>query len=286
MDAEARGPAVARALVERLRWLGRLFLLLFVLGSAAFLSAITAMRFAIEGRVVKMPNVVNRSFADAQAALRYNQLGVAVADHVYSSLPVDAVVRQSPPPGTELKLGQRVELVLSLGAQKVTVPNLIDRSLPAARLQLLTAGLQLGEVSYIYASGEPADLILQQDPLPGETGLTSPRVSLLVSLGPRPPAFVMPDLTGLAVSDAQSRLQAAGVGFPSVAFVTTAGAAAGSIVGQNPPTGGRVDRATDVQLNVVSLAPPAAAAPAPVPKLPPKPGGKPGIPYARMTEGL
>jgi len=35
---------------ERLEWLGRITLLVFILASAAFLSAITAMRIAIHGR--------------------------------------------------------------------------------------------------------------------------------------------------------------------------------------------------------------------------------------------
>lgn len=310
MDAEPKPQPMGARLLDRLRWLGRLFLLLFVLGSAAFLSAITTMRFAIEGRVVRMPNVVSRSFGDAQAALRFLHLGVVVADHVYSNIPVDAVVRQSPPPGTEIKVGQQVDVVLSLGAQKVRVPSLLDRSLPVARLELLTAGLQLGEVSYIYSAGEPADLILQQDPLPGETGVASPRVSLLVSLGPRPPAFVMPDLRGLSVADADRRLETAGVTAPSVAYVANPGAPVGSIVGQTPSAGGRVDSSTNVLLDVVSLSsPPSTAPPIPAqtPKAPPKPlnrggpalpvppapakpplkpGGTPSSLYARMQQEL
>ena len=110
---------------ERLRWLGRLFLVLFVLGAAAFLSAITAMRFAILGRVVAMPDVVGKSYVVAERDMRSRQLGVRVADHAYSGLPVDNVVRQSPPPGTQVKVGQLAQVVLSLGPQKVTVPSLI-----------------------------------------------------------------------------------------------------------------------------------------------------------------
>ena len=43
---------------ERLEWLSRMTLLVFILASAAFLSAITAMRIAIHGREVTMPNLV------------------------------------------------------------------------------------------------------------------------------------------------------------------------------------------------------------------------------------
>jgi beta-lactam-binding protein with PASTA domain len=238
--------------VERMRWLGRLFLLLFVLGAAAFLSAITAMRFAIEGRVIVMPNLVGQSYEKAEADLRGKKLGVLVADHAYDMLPMDDVVRQSPPPGTHVKVGQMVQVVLSLGPQMANVPNLIDHSLPAARLQLLNSGLQLGEVSYIYSSGEPADLILQQDPLPGKAEIGSPRVSVLVSLGPRPAAYVMPHLTGSPVEQVQTRLAAAGLQPATVTAVNEPGAVAGTVVGQMPAPGARVDATTVITLQIAA----------------------------------
>jgi beta-lactam-binding protein with PASTA domain len=262
--------------LERLRWLGRLFLLLFILGSAAFLSAITAMRFAIEGRVLAMPDVVGKRYAVAMTDLAARNLGVRVADHSYSGLPIDSVVRQSPPPGTQVKVGQMAQVVLSLGPKKVTVPSLIDHSLPAVRLQLLTVGLQLGEVSYLYSSGEPADLILQQDPLPGEAGLSSPRVSVLVSMGPRPSAYLMPSLTGLQADQVQRRLTSAGMQAPAVTMVSEPGALAGSVVAQTPPAGARVDASTPITLQVASMAE------APSTPGAENPGAGPGAPYARM----
>lgn len=240
--------------VERLRWLGRLFLLLFVLGAAAFLSAITAMRFAILGRVEQMPNVIGQPYNAAAAALHRKKLHMVVADHAYSKLPIDDVVRQSPPPGTHVKVGQMAQVVLSLGPQLANVPNLVDQSLPAARLQLLNSGLQLGEVSYVYSSGEPASLILQQDPLPGKTQIGSPRVSVLVSLGPRPQAYVMPHLEGSLASQVEKRLAAAGLPAPTLTPVADPMATAGTVVGQSPAPGARLDAKTAITLQVAGRA--------------------------------
>lgn len=237
-------------LAERFWRIGRVLLLLFVLGSAAFLSAITAMRFAIEGRTIHMPDVIGRAYPAAEASLHGKNLSVLVADHVYSRLPVDNVVRQSPPPGTEVKVGQQAQVVLSLGPQKVTVPNLIDHSLPAARLQLLNDGLQLGEVSYIYSGGEPDGLVLQQDPLPGGSGVSSPGVSVLVSLGPRPPAYLMPDLQGSSLSQAQKMLKAADLQTPQVTPAAGSVSSGKSVVAQSPAPGSRVDQTTPITLTV------------------------------------
>lgn len=244
---------------ERFWRLGRLLLLLFVLGSAAFLSAIVAMRFAIEGRTVHMPNLVGQPYPQAQFELNRREISVLVADHVYSDLPVNSVVRQSPSSGTAVKVGWQAQVVLSLGQQKISVPNLVDLSLPAARLKLLNTGLQLGEVSYIYSAGEPDGLILQQDPLPEEAGLSSPRISVLVSLGARPPAYLMPDLEGVSVSQAEALLKAADLQTPQIepAAGPQGSASTGEMVtGQNPAPGARVDQTTPISLMV---GPPPAA---------------------------
>ena len=51
---------------ERLEWVSRMALLVFILAAAAFLSAITAMRIAIHGREVNMPNLVGKNVSEAQ----------------------------------------------------------------------------------------------------------------------------------------------------------------------------------------------------------------------------
>lgn len=251
-------------LAERFWRLGRLLLLLFVLGAAAFLSAITAMRIAIAGRTIEMPRVVGRAYPQAQLALHRRNIRLLVADHVYSALPADSVVRQSPPPGTAVKVGWQAQVVLSLGPQKVSVPDLVDLSLPAARLKLLNTGLQLGEVSYIYSAGEPYGLILQQDPFPGENGLSSPRVSVLVSLGARPPAYLMPDLKGVSVSHAKALLKSGSLQTPQIEQAgdssASSGAAGETVVEQNPTPGARVDQTTPITLTVGTM----PAGPAPV----------------------
>ena len=81
---------------ERLEWASRMALLVFILAAAAFLSAITAMRIAIHGREVNMPNLVGRNVSEANGLLHSRGLVLRVADRIYSELPINVVVRQSP----------------------------------------------------------------------------------------------------------------------------------------------------------------------------------------------
>jgi len=119
---------------ERLEWIFRMALLVFILASVAFLSALTAMRFAIQGREVSVPDVVGKNAVEAQQMLQGRGLVIKVEDRLYNPLPVDVVVRQTPPPGMKVKIGQEAHVVISLGPQQATIPALTDRSVRAARI--------------------------------------------------------------------------------------------------------------------------------------------------------
>lgn len=236
---------------ERLHWLFRMALMLFILASVAFLSALTAMRYAIQGREVAMPDLVGTGAAQARQILRGRSVGMKVEDRIYSQFPVDTVVRQSPPPAMRVKIGQDAHVVLSLGPRKVTIPELQQRSLRAAQVELLRSGMQLGEVSSAYLPGTAPDTVMQQYPAPGTTDVTSPHVNLLVALGPRPPAYVMPELLGLPLGEAESRLAAAGLKVSKITVSPAAGAADvahGAVIGQTPARGQRVDVGTTIEL--------------------------------------
>jgi serine/threonine-protein kinase len=235
---------------ERIEWIGRMALLVFVLASVAFLSAITTMRIAIQGREMAAPSVTGMPLAKAQAQLGSRGLQVQIEDRVYSLLPQDAIVRQSPQAGTELKAGESVHVVVSLGPQKVTIPNLDNHSLHAAQIELLSEGLQTGEISSAHLAQFPADTVLEQDPSPGATNASSPHVDLLVSLGAEPAFYVMPGLTGLTLADAQQKLSAAGIKVTQVTPLSGGGIHLGTVTAQLPSKGARIEPGTGVELQV------------------------------------
>jgi len=305
---------------DRLRWFGQVALVVFVLGAAAFLSGITAMRLAIRAGEVQVPSVAGMRAGDAQAALAARRLGLRIADRVYSDLPLDRVVRQSPPAGTHVKVSQHVHVVLSLGPRKLPIPPLEGKSLRAARIELLRAGLQVGEVSTCHLlapypaalaaqsppGGNPptpfgptpaegsqssrdtelrsaggiegpqpeAETVVQQSPRPGEPAAArgeSARVNLLVALAPEEVSYVMPDLRGLPLAEAQRRIGTAklrlakinavpvlpapsGREGPPASNPAAAGvpaAARGIVLRQKPAYGARLRASTPVELEVI-----------------------------------
>jgi beta-lactam-binding protein with PASTA domain len=235
---------------ERLEWVSRMALLVFVLAAAAFLSAITAMRIAIHGREVNMPNLVGKNVTEANGLLRSRGLILRVADRIYSELPINVVVRQSPPPGMLMKVSQQAHVVLSLGQRQLQIPLLEGNSLRASRIELLRAGLQVGEVSGITSTDEPADTVMLQTPRPGG-GAATPRVDVLVSSGPHENAYVMPHLVGLNEADAQHRLDVAGLR-RKVNYVSAPQWPHGAVIDQTPLAGQRIPAASTIELTVAN----------------------------------
>jgi eukaryotic-like serine/threonine-protein kinase len=224
-------------------------LLVFVLAAAAFLSAVTAMRFAIQGREVDMPNLVGKSSADAHAILQGRGLQLKVVDRVYSEFPLNAVVRQSPPAGEHMKVSQDAHAVLSLGPQDVTIPGLVGESLRVARIQLLQSGLQLGEVTSFSASTEEGDSVLQQDPASG-TRATSPRVDLLVAESEAQTAYVMPWLVGMPLPDAERLLSSGELKIAKTSYSLSSQWPKGTVIEQMPDLGSKITSESSIELIV------------------------------------
>jgi eukaryotic-like serine/threonine-protein kinase len=235
---------------ERLEWLTRMMILVFILASAAFLSAITAMRIAIHGRELTMPNLVGKNVSEVSGMLRSDGLQLRVADRIYSELPINVVVRQSPPPGMLVKVSQEANVVLSLGKRELEIPLLEGNSLRASRIELLRAGLQVGEVSSITTPDAPADAVMVQDPRPG-TGAATPRVDVLVSQGPADTAYVMPHLVGLNDAEAERRLDVAGLR-RKANYVSAPQWPHGAVIDQSPQAGQRIPSTVVISLTVAN----------------------------------
>jgi hypothetical protein len=235
---------------ERLEWLTRMTFLAFILTSAAFLSAITAMRIAIHGSEVTMPNLVGKNVSEASQMLQSRGLVLRVADRIYSEQPINMVVRQTPTAGLLMKVSQQAHVVLSLGQRQLQIPLLEGNSLRASRIELLRAGLQVGEVSGVTMAEQPVDTVVIQNPKPG-AGAATPRVDVLISQGPREIAYVMPHLVGLNDNEAQHRLDVAQMR-RKVNYVTAPQWPHGAVIDQSPMGGARIPASATIELTVAN----------------------------------
>ncbi len=243
-------------------------LILLMLAVLAMLSAITTMHFAIHGAEITVPSFKGLAVTDAASKAAALGLDLSVGTHFYSvDIPAGHIVSQSPAPGTIVRRGWHVRLGESLGPQRVAIPNLIGQDQRVASIQIRRAGLEIGSTAEMPWAYAPEGSVIGQNPTSGAAGVARPSVSLLVADPPAAatPAFVMPDLTGQIFTAAAFAITRAGLKLapvkeapPSVAVVPSAGSTQpiqpvvppGTIVGQSPQAGQRVDASTPIELTV------------------------------------
>lgn len=225
---------------DHLRSLFRLFLLFTVLVAVALVSAITTIRLTIHGRQESMPNLVGTALESAQRVTSSLGLELKVEDKLYSrEYAANQIVKQIPPPGTRLKMGQHVHVLVSLGPPQVAVPNLLGTSMRAARITAIERGLTVGDVAVIAWPSDP-DLVVAQDPLPATTEVRTPAINLLISGGELPPAFLCPRFIGQPIAAVRRILEKNRYLVGQVTPVVTDSGVKGIILTQSPPPGSKI----------------------------------------------
>ena len=222
-----------------------------VLMTVAVVSAITTIRLTIHGRQETLPSLVGMPLEQAQSTVRRLGLALDVEDRLYSDkIAANAVVSQMPAAGTSIKPQQQVHVLLSLGAQKVSVPDLIGRSLRAARITAVERGLTIGDVAALYWPHDQPNQVVAQDPPPATTDLQSPAVNFLVSLGRNPIAYLCPSFLGKQVGVVRAELEQAGFQNIQVNQVQAPGTLTGNILQQLPLPGSKVTPDTVFEFQV------------------------------------
>ncbi len=226
---------------NRIRTVLRLFFLAAVLMTVAVVSAITTIKLTVHGRQETLPSLVGMPVDQAQNLVRGMGLALDVEDRLYSDkIPPNAVVSQMPAAGTSIKAEQVVHVLLSLGPQKVSVPDLVGRSLRAARITAVERGLTIGNVAWLYWPTDQPNQVVAQDPPPATTDLQSPAVNFLVSNGPLPVAYLCPSFLGKPIGVVQAQLQQSGFQNIQVTQVQAPGSQPGDILQQLPLPGSKV----------------------------------------------
>jgi eukaryotic-like serine/threonine-protein kinase len=226
---------------ERIRFLFRLFLLFTFLAAVALISAITTIRLTIQGNQETVPDLRGVSLVSADRVATGMGLIVKVEDKLFSNkYAASDIISQEPPPDTMVKIGQHVHVLVSLGRPRLTVPDLVGSSARVAQILAVQQGLTVGDVAEVYWTGTQSGEVVAQDPPPSSTGIQSPAVSLLVSLGQSTPAYVCPNFVGMRLQQVRYPIQGAGFTIAKANPVPGTSAASGTILSQSPAAGTKI----------------------------------------------
>lgn len=187
--------------------------------AAAFLAfSFWALNWGMEGlihnrKTQTLPDLKGRSLAAALDMLSPLNIGLRKTGVEFdASVPISSILRQDPAPGTVVREGKTVRVVVSQGGQTVQAPTVVGLPLRNAEMLLRQSQLSLGEVSEAYSLKSEKGQVLSQDPK-GETSVERDALVNLVVSGGAPPSGVslMPDFQRKALDEVQSWAAGAGM---------------------------------------------------------------------------
>ncbi len=202
---------------------------------------------------VTVPNFVGQPLEAAERMAGSAGLALQVTEQAYSpDAPPNSVLSQDQAAGKVVKRGRVINVIVSLGAETVIVPDIERRSLLEARLLIDQARLRIGDLREAFDEQVKGGFVIEQDPQPGARVERGRPINLVVSKGPQ--RLEMPSLVGRPLPDARRLLQEIGVTLSEVRTTTATDMEPGLVVEQSPRAGIRI-RATDAVTVTVSVRP-------------------------------
>jgi len=228
----------------------KIFLLFFLFILIAGISAHLSLTLIIKNEdIVIVPDLIGKDLISVLEILTEAELNVKVSgsEH-HSDIPKDHVVYQHPEPGKKVKKDRNVRITVSKGSAIVLMPDLRGIPLYEARIFLEENSLCHARESLAYDSEIQKDAVIAQSPSPGLIVRRGECVNLLVSAGPRPRAYKMPDLEGLSLDEAMFLLENMNLVQGEIQSVFYVSKPRNVILEQEPLFGQRVTEGTRVNL--------------------------------------
>jgi eukaryotic-like serine/threonine-protein kinase len=188
------------------------------------------------GLSVRVPDVRGDERVKAKATVEREQLLVEETQRSSSRVKGGNVIDTVPPPGTTVDCESTVTLVVSRGANLVTLPNLLGQQQESAEAELRRLDL-IPNVETRNAD-QPEGEVIGQDPGPDSRLEKGTEVTIIVSTGAG--SVIVPNVVGRSEDAARQTLQGRGLSVEIVREETDVRSEDGRVLEQAPPSGERV----------------------------------------------
>ena len=159
------------------------------------------------------------------------------------------VIKTTPAAGETTTVDTKIVLVVSKGAEKAEVPNLVGRTVSEAQKALSNKGLTDGGSTEEYSNTVAEGKIISQNVKAGKKVDGGTSVSYVVSKGKKPAETVaVPDLRGYSLADAISALSNRGLSYKEIAADSPS--PSGTVVDMSPDIGSQVEVGSTITLYV------------------------------------
>lgn len=242
---------MASKALRALGWLGYCV----VLGIAFVVAAYVAFSFFVRSGVTQVPELVGLPGEQVEGLLADRGLVprlTAGGGRYDETVPAGSVARQQPKAGSRVKRGSAVEVSVSLGPERLEVPDLAGRVLASAQATLHANGLALGRTASVYAEGGAPGTVVEQSPVPGARVGSATPVDLYLALEDIAAVYVMPDLVYRQHASVRRFFEARGFRLGNVKFEPYENIPAGIVLRQYPLPGHPLARRDVISLVVAS----------------------------------
>ncbi|MCL1967667.1 MAG: PASTA domain-containing protein [Fibromonadales bacterium] len=120
---------------------------------------------------VIVPDLRGTSQRQAEISLQRLELVLgAKIEGAHAEIPRGVVIRTEPEVGKKVRIGSRVDLIISSGNSegKILLPNLREMSLDKAKETIQSLGFKVGEITTVPHDNKLPNTVLELNPKPGE----------------------------------------------------------------------------------------------------------------------
>ncbi|WNM37547.1 Stk1 family PASTA domain-containing Ser/Thr kinase [Micromonospora halotolerans] len=199
------------------------------------------------GRYTVAPQLVSLSKADAEAQATRGGFTLRYAEPRYDEkIPKDTVLGQDPVSATRIVKGGTITLTLSLGPERLPVPDVVGKDFALAEAELTDAKLVPVKGGSRYDDALPAGVVLATDPKVGTVVKPGAKVTVVLSKGRAP--VTVPNLVGKNLTEARATLGR--LGLTPVETYKDSDKPKDEVLGQSPADGTGVEKGAQVKLDV------------------------------------
>lgn len=202
-----------------------------------------ALVYTVHQGAMAVPDLSGVTIEEARTVVHDLGMEVAIEDPgVFSaSIPAGTVAVQRPHPGFQVKAGAKVIVRMSLGNERIEIPDLYGESLQSALRGLEQLGLPVGARIGVDGYAGPDQIIATGPPVHTEVP-PGTKIDLLINSSPHDILWVMPSLMSRNISVVRRFCTARGLRLGQIHEVVYPGLSSGLVLRQYPPAGSPLSR--------------------------------------------
>jgi len=221
--------------------------------TSLIVSAVVCYLFFVYGipflEKVEVPDVRTATLDQARLILENRSLFLLVeSEREDSVIPEGAIINQSPLPGSLVKKGTHISVVLSKAKRGIAVPNLSSVPLEEARQILAEMGLKVGSITDESSDSIAKGSVISTFPSANSIVKEEAIIDLILSKGKE--EVIVPNVLGRRLGEAKGILERAGLKVGRINYICDIEKLFDIILSQNPRPGKSVPKETAVNLTI------------------------------------